>query len=1223
MKIKTSLLVLSIVLISKTFAAVWYVNDNSTTGDIYCSAVGNDANPGTSASPKLTLGAAVAAATSGDIIYIDAGTYTDTEINFRPTSGTNIFTITGAGADLTIFDGSAYSKKFEYSTYTWELTISDLTIDNYYASTGSAAFDIIANRKLTLNDVVISNSRNGQAVTLSVGSSSTSLLSVTGGGFFCNTAGAIIVSGGYSGSGSLTLTDVAFINNSGLSYGSAICIGTGFGFSSTPGSVTKLKKCVISGCLFDSNTGTNTSTVYIYNSCSSGCGTDNVDYLIENCIFRNNTVSTGGSSYGGTLSMKVDNNSWLINHCLFESNVNAASLGTIAIHTGNVDITNSKFQTNTTTSSEGKDLFVHRASATQEGASYYLNDPIVDVNNCFFLSASDNISKYTAGEGTINLIESGTPTNTSDYSGDGLSQTYTWVDVDELLWTGDCGSGYTLSSGDYYWIGGSGNWTDYSNHWSTTSGGSADQTAYPTSTANVYFDANSDIADAAFIVTMDVNGETKNFNYNSDYGTFTTSSSKTLSTTNLYLTGGNLTIDNVTTSVSTINDINSTLTLNTAIYNGDGTFDATGGIIDFTGAGQLILSGNVISLGTLDSSEGTVEYDGGTQTVISDSYFNLNITSVGTKTANGNIDVNGDFSTAATATCKLDMSSYDLNVAANFTVGATDGLDLSDASALLTLDGTVNQTITHAGNTGSGELINESAESGLGVFSTSGNVSYTTSSTYYKTGSNCLYNDYTSSNTSYLTLSSNLDLSTATTATLSFYHIAKTEGGWDKCYIEYSDNGGSTWTVFPNSKYTGSSLDYSTKVYFHEDSYTDWGTSTETPVNNSTWWKFETFDMSFLVGQSDIKIRFKLTSDSSSERYGWLIDDVIVSYTGGSGFQANDLTINKSSGNIILSSEFTVNGTLTLTSGDIDASSFDLILTSNAGVSGTSNSSHVIGTIQKTINAISSFTFPTGDGTIYRPIIISPSTPTSTLWTANYVNTGHPDTDVDGSGLDHILQQEYWNLSRDVATDATVGLTWTSANNLTDYSQLRIAHYDGTTDWDMIASTPIGDNTSGTITSNADVTTFSPFTLGSATSANPLPIKLISFKGFALNNSENKLEWSTLTEQNSDFITIEKSTDGLTFDPIGFQKLAGNSLSKINYNYIDRNVESKINYYRLKQFDIDGKYDYSKIISIDNRNNNNRQIIQITNLIGQQVDQNYKGLVIIQYSDGTSEKTIQ
>ena len=61
---------------SNAFSANWYVNDNSTTGDVYSSAVGNNANTGTSpSSPKLTLLAAYTLAAAGDTIFIDTGTY--------------------------------------------------------------------------------------------------------------------------------------------------------------------------------------------------------------------------------------------------------------------------------------------------------------------------------------------------------------------------------------------------------------------------------------------------------------------------------------------------------------------------------------------------------------------------------------------------------------------------------------------------------------------------------------------------------------------------------------------------------------------------------------------------------------------------------------------------------------------------------------------------------------------------------------------------------------------------------------------------------------------------------------------------------------------------------------------------------------------------------------------------------------------------------------------
>ena len=62
----------------------------------------------------------------------------------------------------------------------------------------------------------------------------------------------------------------------------------------------------------------------------------------------------------------------------------------------------------------------------------------------------------------------------------------------------------TLFSADYYWVGNSGNWTDYATHWATTSGGSTYHTQTPTQSDNVYFDANSFTA-ASQIVTVDAN----------------------------------------------------------------------------------------------------------------------------------------------------------------------------------------------------------------------------------------------------------------------------------------------------------------------------------------------------------------------------------------------------------------------------------------------------------------------------------------------------------------------------------------------------------------------------------------------------------------------------------------------------------------------------------------------------------------------------------------------
>ena len=75
----------------------FYVNDNSQSGDILTTAVGNDNNPGTKEAPFATVGRALYEAQSGDFVHVDAGTYAE-KVFFTKSSN-----IVGAGADLVKF----------------------------------------------------------------------------------------------------------------------------------------------------------------------------------------------------------------------------------------------------------------------------------------------------------------------------------------------------------------------------------------------------------------------------------------------------------------------------------------------------------------------------------------------------------------------------------------------------------------------------------------------------------------------------------------------------------------------------------------------------------------------------------------------------------------------------------------------------------------------------------------------------------------------------------------------------------------------------------------------------------------------------------------------------------------------------------------------------------------------------------------------------------------
>lgn len=88
-----------------------------------------------------------------------------------------------------------------------------------------------------------------------------------------------------------------------------------------------------------------------------------------------------------------------------------------------------------------------------------------------------------------------------------------------------------------------------------------------------------------------------------------------------------------------------------------------------------------------------------------------------------------------------------------------------------------------------------------------------------------------------------------------------------------------------------------------------------------------------------------------------------------------------------------------------------------------------------------------------------------------------------------------------------------------------------------------------------------------------LPVELIDFNA-QLADSRVNVTWSTSTEINNDFFTIEKSTDAVNFEFVDEVAGAGNSTTLQEYKYIDDNLVDGVSYYRLKQTDFDGKFKY-------------------------------------------------
>jgi hypothetical protein len=102
-----------------------------------------------------------------------------------------------------------------------------------------------------------------------------------------------------------------------------------------------------------------------------------------------------------------------------------------------------------------------------------------------------------------------------------------------------------------------------------------------------------------------------------------------------------------------------------------------------------------------------------------------------------------------------------------------------------------------------------------------------------------------------------------------------------------------------------------------------------------------------------------------------------------------------------------------------------------------------------------------------------------------------------------------------------------------------------------------------------------------STSSVILPVDLISFTGNC-NNNHIDLNWSTSSETNNNYFTVEQSEDGKAWTNLGTIPGAGNSTTVQNYSYTAKETAGTISYFRLKQTNLDGTYWYSEVLQVAN-----------------------------------------
>lgn len=402
MKITTTLLLVLFCSLY-SFSTDYYVNDASSSGDVYCTSSGSSGYDGlTPATPinslTLLLSTYGGVLSPGDRIFIDAGDYDDVNL----TLSYNGISIIGAGALLTQFDNDHASSD---SNQLFEITGDDITIEGifvggYNNGADASAIYINGSQNLTINNVLVDENLPGggsSAIIITGGAEVT----FNGGGSNCNSPLPSVAGGGINVEGN---NNTVIINNYTFARNSkSFEAGSGLYVKGTDGTTV----VTVNNSNFSEN----------WNGTSQGGAAAALVGATLNingtCFSANETDYGSDPSYGGAISvgrgavLNVDN-------CEFNGNSNTSGSGrggAIALYTtsayggsggSTVNISNSSFNGN---------------SATDDGNHIYCREStpsaVININNCSFSATGDDIYRYS---GTINQQFSGNTSTRGTYT---------------------------------------------------------------------------------------------------------------------------------------------------------------------------------------------------------------------------------------------------------------------------------------------------------------------------------------------------------------------------------------------------------------------------------------------------------------------------------------------------------------------------------------------------------------------------------------------------------------------------------------------------------------------------------------------------------------------------------------------------------------------------------------------------------------------------------------
>jgi hypothetical protein len=303
--------------------------------------------------------------------------------------------------------------------------------------------------------------------------------------------------------------------------------------------------------------------------------------------------------------------------------------------------------------------------------------------------------------------------------------------------------------------------------------------------------------------------------------------------------------------------------------------------------------------------------------------------------------------------------------------------------------------------------------------------------------------------------------------------------------------------------------------------------------------------------------------------------------------------VNNASG-VSLSGNTTISDSLILTAGILNLNAHVLTLDNNAYASAGNAGSYIrnnstgnvvvnnVGTGGKSGSVI----IPVGNST-YNPVVLNNAgvADNFTVWVIDSVTNTYSGSNPVGAAFTTNVVNRTWIINEAVAggSNSTVTLQWDAANETPGFnrSNAYVSRFNGVS-WNGNTASPASGTNPYTL-ARTGITSFSPFGVASG---GVLPVELLTFNATKARRNVD-VSWSTASEKNSSHFMVERSSDGMTFETVSAKiKSAGNSNTLQSYTFTDINAAEFANrnndviYYRLKQVDIDGTYEYSDLVAV-------------------------------------------